>query len=258
MAAAVSTAKVTGIHHWNDRLFSFTIEREPGFRFENGHFVMIGLKVNGKPLLRAYSIASPNYAEELEFFSIKVENGPLTSRLQHIEKGDEVLISMKPVGTLVLRDIRPGRRLYLFATGTGLAPFLSIIRDPFAYEQFEKLVLVHSVRRVCDLAYRDFLTKELPDDDYLGELIREQLLYYPTVTREPCEHSGRITTLVESGKLEQDLGLPKLNPTQDRAMICGSIPFLKDMTALLDSRGLKASPNQGEVGDYVIERAFVG
>lgn len=258
MAAAVTTAKVTGIHHWNDKLFSFTTEREPGFRFESGHFVMVGLPVNGKPLLRAYSIASPNYAEELEFFSIKVENGPLTSRLQHIKEGDEVLISMKPVGTLVLCDVRPGRNLYLFATGTGLAPFLSIIRDPFAYEQFEKVVLVHCVRRVSDLAYHEFLTSELPEDEYLGELVSEQLLYYPTVTREPYEHSGRITTLIESGKLEDDLGLARLDPSKDRAMICGSIPFLKDMTALLDSRGFEASPNQGEAGDYVIERAFVG
>ncbi|MEM8814694.1 MAG: ferredoxin--NADP reductase [Pseudomonadota bacterium] len=258
MPAAFSTANVKWIRHWNDRLFSFATDREPGFRFENGHFVMLGLMVDGKPLLRAYSIASPNYVDELEFLSIKVDNGPLTSRLQHIEAGDEVLISTKPVGTLVLCDVRPGRHLYLFATGTGLAPFMSIIRDPFAYERYEKVVLVHCVRRVSDLAYHDYLSEEIQQDEYLGELIREQFIYYPTVTREPYDHGERITTLLNSGKLVADLGLPDVDPAVDRAMICGSIPMLKDISAILDERGFEVSPNQGEAGDYVIERAFVG
>jgi len=258
MAAAFKTATVKWIRHWNDRLFSFAVERESSFRFENGHFIMIGLMVDNKPLLRAYSIVSPNYAEELEFLSIKVEDGPLTSRLQHIEAGDEVLIGIKPVGTLVLTDVRPGRNLYLFASGTGLAPFMAVIRDPFAYERFEKVVLVHSVRQVSDLAYHDYLSGGIQEDEYLGELVRDQLIYYPTVTREPYEHTGRITTLLNSGKLVADLGLPDLDPSKDRAMICGSMPMLKDISAILDERGFEISPNQGDAGDYVIERAFAG
>lgn len=256
--AAVAPAKVTEVKHWNDRLFSFKTEREPGFRFENGHFTMVGLEVEGKPALRAYSIASANYEDELEFFSIKVQDGKLTSRLQHIKVGDEVLLGKKPVGSLVLTDLNPGRNLYLFATGTGLAPFLSIIRDPDAYEKFEKVVLIHGVRHINDLAYRNYLTEEIYDHVYLGEQIREKFHYYPAVTREEFEHRGRITELLGKGQIEADLGLPALDPAHDRGMICGSIAMLDDLSTLLDSRGFNISPSQGVAGDYVIERAFVG
>lgn len=256
--AAVAPAKVTEVKHWNDRLFSFKTERAPEFRFENGHFTMVGLEVDGKPALRAYSIASANYEEELEFLSIKVADGLLTSRLQHIAVGDEVLLGKKPVGSLVLTDLHPGRHLYLFSTGTGLAPFMAIIRDPDAYARYEKIVLVHGVRHISDLAYHDYIAKELPQHEYLGEEVRDKLLYYPTVTREPFRNNGRITELLESGKLEADLGLPAIDPTQDRAMICGSIAMLDDISSLLDKREFTVSPNQGVAGDYVIERAFVG
>ncbi|MEM1404625.1 MAG: ferredoxin--NADP reductase [Pseudomonadota bacterium] len=256
--AAVTPAKVTEVKHWNDRLFSFKTERDPGFRFENGHFTMVGLQVENKPLLRAYSIASTNYDDELEFLSIKVEDGPLTSRLQHIKVGDEVLLGKKPVGSLVLTDLRPGRNLYLFATGTGLAPFMAIIRDPDAYEKFDKVVLVHGVRRVSDLAYEDYLTSQLQQDEYLGEEIREKFVYFPTVTREPFRNQGRITDHLIAGNIQKELGLPELDPSQDRAMICGSIAMLEDISKQLDEFGFEVSPNQGTQGDYVIERAFVG
>ena len=256
--AAFAPARVTAVKHWNDRLFSFKTEREPAFRFENGHFTMVGLEVNGKPALRAYSIASANYEEELEFFSIKVPDGLLTSRLQHIAVGDEILLGKKPVGSLVLTDLNPGRHLYLFSTGTGLAPFLSIVRDPDTYERYEKVILVHGVRQVDDLAYRNYLSDEIRNHEYLGDVIREKFLYYPTVTREAFENQGRITDLLNTGKLEADLGLPALDSTHDRAMICGSIAMLESLSALLDARGFRISPNQGVAGDYVIERAFVG
>lgn len=256
--AAVEPVKVTWVHHWNDRLFSFATERDPAFRFENGHFTMVGLPGEGKPALRAYSIASANYEDHLEFLSIKVQDGALTSRLQHLKVGDEVLLGKKPVGSLVLTDLHPGRCLYLFATGTGLAPFMAIIRDPDAYMRYEKVVLVHGVRRISDLAYREYLSEEFPKHEYLGECVREQFLYYPTVTREPFEHQGRITALLASGRIQQDLGLPTLDPSQDRAMICGSIAMLEDLSTLLDNRGFQVSPSQGTAGDYVIERAFVG
>jgi len=255
--AAVGTERVIDVHHWNDTLFSFKTTRDRGLRFENGHFVMIGLEVEGKPLMRAYSIASANYDEHLEFLSIKVENGALTSRLQNIRPGDAILVSRKPVGTLVLHDLLPGKHLYLFATGTGLAPFMSIIRDPETYERFEKVVLVHSVRMVSELAYADYINGELPTHEFLGDAIRERLIYYPTVTREPYQNRGRLTDLVESGRLFDDIGLPPLDPARDRAMICGSPSMLKDTCALLDARGFAISPQTGVAGDYVIERAFV-
>ncbi len=251
------TETVTHVHHWNETLFSFRTTRTSGLRFENGHFVMIGLEVNGKPLMRAYSIASPNYQEELEFFSIKVENGPLTSRLQHLKVGDPLLVSDKPVGTLIIHDLKPGKNLYLFGTGTGLAPFMSIIRDPETYEHFEKVVLIHGVRLVSELAYQDYITKELPNDEFLGEMVRNKLIYYPTVTREAYRNQGRLTDLVESGKLFTDIGLPPLNPETDRGMICGSPSMLADTRAMLDKRGFVVSPGIGEPGDYVFERAFV-
>ncbi len=255
--AAFNTERVLSVHHWNDTLFSFTTTRDAALRFHNGHFVMIGLEVDGKPLMRAYSIASANYEENLEFLSIKVQDGPLTSRLQHLKEGDSILVSRKPVGTLVIDDLRQGRNLFLFGTGTGLAPFMSIIKDPDTYERFEKVVLVHGVRYVSELAYSDFIQNELPQNEYFGELVREKLLYYPTVTREPFRNTGRITQLIESGKLCQDLGLPALDPAQDRAMLCGSPAMLADISAMLDSRGFQVSPGVGQPGDYVIERAFV-
>ena len=255
--AAVGTERVIDVHHWNDTLFSFRTTRDRGLRFENGHFVMIGLEVEGKPLMRAYSIASANYDEHLESLSIKVQDGALTSRLQNIRPGDAILVSRKPVGTLVLHDLLPGKHLYLFATGTGLAPFMSIIRDPETYERFEKVVLVHGVRLVSELAYADYINGEMPNHEFLGDVIRERLIYYPTVTREPYQNRGRLTDLVESGRLFEDIGLPPLDPARDRAMICGSPSMLKDTCALLDARGFEISPQTGVAGDYVIERAFV-
>ena len=255
--ATVGTERVLHVHHWNDTLFSFRTTRDPSLRFRNGHFVMIGLNVEGKPLMRAYSVASANHEEHLEFFSIKVPNGPLTSRLQHLRPGDEIIVGRKPVGTLVLDDLTPGKHLYLLSTGTGLAPFLSIIKDPETYERFEKVVLVHGVRQVDELAYQQFIEHELPAHEFLGEMLRDKLIYYPTVTREPYRNMGRLTDLIESGKLQADVGLPPLDPAADRAMICGSEAMLRDTCELLDSRGFKISPRQGEQGDYVIERAFV-
>lgn len=255
--ASLRTERVLSVNHWSDRLFSFKTTRDPGFRFENGHFVMLGIDLGGKPLLRAYSIASPNHAEELEFLSIKVPGGPLTSELQNIEPGQDLFVSNKPVGTLVVRDLRPGRTLYLLATGTGLAPFLSIIQDPETYEKFDHVVLAHGVRTCAELAYADFLTHDLPRHPYLGELIAPKFHYYPAVTREPFRNNGRLTQLLGSGQMATDLGLPHLDPVHDRAMICGSTAMLDDMSALLDARGFLISPGVGEPGDYVIERAFV-
>lgn len=255
--AAFDTARVLSVHHWNESLFTFTCTRAASLRFESGHFVMVGLMVEGKPLMRAYSIASAHYEETLEFFSIKVAEGPLTSRLQHLNVGDEVLIGRKPTGTLVLSDLLPGRHLYLFATGTGLAPFLSIIRDPDTYERFEKVVLVHGVRIGSELAYAKFIESELPHHDYLGEQVRDKLIYYPTVTREAFRNQGRLTTLIENGKLCSDIGLPPLNPTTDRAMICGGPAMLKDLRVVLDAQGFEISKGIGQAGHYVIERAFV-
>ncbi|WP_026143116.1 MULTISPECIES: ferredoxin--NADP reductase [unclassified Thioalkalivibrio] len=255
--AACDPQEVLSVHHWNDTLFSFTTTRDPGLRFENGHFLMIGLEVEGKPLLRAYSIVSPNHEEYLEFLSIKVPDGPLTSRLQHINEGDALLVSRKATGTLVIHDLLPGKNLYLFGTGTGLAPYMSIIRDPETYERFEKVILVHGVRYKSELAYHEYLTEELPNHEYLGELVQEQLLYYPTVTREDFSHQGRITDLIESGRITDDLGLPRLDPERDRAMICGSPAMLEDLSRMLDQMGFTASPKTGVPGEYVIERAFV-
>jgi ferredoxin--NADP+ reductase len=208
-------------------------------------------------LLRAYSIVSPNHAEHLEFFSIKVPDGQLTSRLQHVKTGDPILVSRKPTGTLLMHDLLPGKRLYLLATGTGLAPFLSIVQDPEVYERFERIVLVHGVRQVSELAYGDFLREELPNNEFFGEEVSDKLLYYPTVTREPYHNRGRITDLISSGQLFADLGLPPLDPEHDRAMICGSTAMLEETSQLLDAHGLEASPHIGVPGHYVVERAFV-
>lgn len=252
------TETVTEVHHWNDALFSIKTTRDDGLRFRNGEFAMIGLVVDGRPLLRAYSIASPNYEEHLEFFSIKVQDGPLTSRLQHIKVGDELLVSKKPTGTLVLDDLLPGKNLYMLATGTGLAPFLALSRDPEVYESFDKIILVHGVRHKDDLAYREMFENELPNDEIFGEWYREKFIYYPTTTRDDSEHTGRITDLMESGKLFEDIGLPQMNKDDDRVLICGSMPFNADVAKILDGFGLTVSPRMGVQADYVIERAFVG
>ena len=255
--SAFNSEKVLEVHHWNETLFSFKTTRDPSLRFRNGHFVMIGLEVDGKPLVRAYSVASANYEDNLEFLSIKVPDGPLTSRLQHLKPGDTVLVGRKPTGTLVIDDLLPGRHLYLFGSGTGLAPFMSIVRDPDTYERFDKVVLVHGVRLVSELAYADLLQHALPADEFLGDQVQQKLIYVPTVTREPFRNQGRITDLIASGDLARKIGLPELSPTHDRAMICGSPAMLADTRALLDERGFSISPSSGVPGDYVIERAFV-
>ena len=252
-----STEKVLSVNHWNDTLFSFKTTRQDGLRFENGQFVMIGLEVDGRPLARAYSVASPNYDEYLEFLSIKVQDGPLTSRLQHIKVGDELLVSRKPTGTLVIHDLKPAKNLYLFSTGTGLAPYMSLIQDIEVYDRFEKVILVHGVRKVDDLAYKDFIENELPKNEFFGDEVKNKLIYYQTVTREAFKNEGRLTDLIKSGKLFKDIGLEKMNPVDDRVMICGSPEMLKDTQDLLDSMNFKVSPRIGEPGDYVIEHAFV-
>jgi ferredoxin--NADP+ reductase len=254
--SAFNEERVLSVHHWTDRLFSFTTTRDPALRFSNGHFTMIGLKVNNKPLLRAYSIVSPNYEAQLEFLSIKVEDGPLTSRLQHIQVGDSVIVGRKPTGTLLIDYLLPAKRLYLISTGTGLAPFMSVIRDPETYEKFEEVVLVHGVREVEELAYNDLLTNQLPQHEFLGEMISKQLRYYPTVTRETYKNMGRITDLMESGKIFADLGVPKLDPAVDRIMICGSPGMLRDLKTMLEAQGFTEG-NTSTPGDFVIERAFV-
>ena len=262
MSSPFGTETVLDVRHWTDAYFSFTTTRDDGFRFENGQFVMIGLQVEGHPLLRAYSIASANWEEQLEFFSIKVANGPLTSRLQHIKPGDTVLIGRKPTGTLLIHDLHPGRNLYLLGTGTGFAPWLSIIKDPETYERFERVVLCHGVRNASDLAYRDYIVNELPRHEFLGEEIRRKLLYYPGVTREDFvfdgnDHRGRLTDLMASGRMMEQLGIEPLDASRDRAMICGSPQMLADFRALLDARGFVAAPRIGVPGQYVFERAFV-
>ncbi|GAB5451702.1 MAG: ferredoxin-NADP reductase [Halioglobus sp.] len=248
--------EVTEVHHWTDRLFSFKTTRHPGFRFKNGHFTMIGLEAEGRPLLRAYSMASANYADELEFFSIKVPDGPLTSKLQNLSVGDKVLVNSKATGTLIQDNLLPGKHLYLIATGTGLAPFLSVIRDPDIYEQYDRVILTHGCRYIDELAYQAFITEELPQDEYLGAAVREKLIYYPSVTREKFIHNGRLTDLLRIGRLPADVGLAPIDPAVDRFMICGSPSMLKDISALLDSRGF-AEARHGEAAHYVIERAFV-
>ena len=247
---------VLEVRHWNDRLFSFKTTRDAGFRFKNGHFVMLGLEIEGKPLLRAYSVASANYEEHLEFYSIKVPDGPLTSRLQHLKPGDQVLVGKKPTGTLVTSHLLPGKRLYLLSTGTGLAPFMSMIRDPDVYEQFEHVVLAHGVRVASELGYSDYIRHELPQHEYLGEQVQKQLLYYPTVTREAFENQGRLTELLDTGKLCADVGLPDLNPEHDRVMICGNPSMLGELVSWLETRGFREGKSH-EAAHYTIERAFV-
>jgi ferredoxin--NADP+ reductase len=250
------TETVTSVHHWNESLFSFKTTRDMSFRFKNGHFTMIGLENEGRPLLRAYSIASANYEEELEFFSIKVADGPLTSKLQNLQIGDQVYVSRKPTGTLVMDHLLPGKHLYLISTGTGLAPFLSIIKDPEIYERYDRIILTHGVRTVDELAYRQMITEHLPNNEFFGEDVRHKLLYYPTVTREKFDNQGRLTDLLRTGKLFKDLGMPMPNVDDDRFMLCGSPGLLKDFCNILDRNGFSETRN-GNMGNYVIERAFV-
>lgn len=247
--------RVLSVNHWTDTLFSFRCTRAPTLRFEGGQFVMLGLMVDGKPLLRAYSVASASWDEDLEFLSIKVPNGPLTSRLQKIVPGDTVVIKPKPVGSLVIGNLHATGTLWLFATGTGLAPFLSILQNPETYERFDRVVMCHTVRQVNELAHREQI-EGLSKHPLLGELIENKLVYYPTVTREPFKTQGRITTLIESGQLYRDLGIDELHPDRDRVMLCGSDAMNRDCMALLEARGFKAG-NNGERGSYLYERAFV-
>jgi ferredoxin--NADP+ reductase len=255
-AGAFFVETVTWVQHWTESLFSFRTTRDPSLRFQSGQFVMVGLEVEGKPLVRAYSIASPAWHEELEFYSIKVPDGPLTSRLQKIKVGDQVLIGRKPTGTLVLDGLRPGKRLYMVGTGTGLAPWLSLARDPEVYERFDDVIVTHTVREVRDLNYRELFEQELPNHELLGEIVAGKLRYYPTVTREPFKTNGRITDLITSGKLFEDLGVPPLDPKVDRLMLCGGPSVLADLKQILLDRGYEegsvASP-----GDFVLEKAFV-
>ncbi|MBU1377104.1 MAG: ferredoxin--NADP reductase [Alphaproteobacteria bacterium] len=248
---------VTWVHHWTPTLFSFRTTRDPGLRFSSGQFLMVGLqKEDGKPLVRAYSVASPSWHEELEFYSIKVPDGPLTSRLQNIKVGDPVLIGRKPTGTLVLDGLKPGKRLYMLGTGTGLAPWLSLARDPEVYDRFETVVVTHTVREVGDLNYVELFEKELAEDEILSEVIGGKLHYYPTVTREEFRTKGRITDLIASGRLFADLGLPPLDPAEDRVMLCGGPSVLADLKQqLLDLGYVEGSLAQP--GDFVLEKAFV-
>ena len=257
MAKATTTAEVLSVHHYTDRLFKFRVTRPRAFRFVCGQFLMIGLEVDGEPLLRAYSVASPTWDEELEFFSIKVPNGPLTSRLQHINPGDNILMSERAVGSLVVNSLKPGKRLFMFATGTGIAPFASIMRDPATYERFDEVYLTHTCRLVAELAYGKELAEGLIDDPLCGEQAATQFRHYTSVTRDDYPFQGRITTLIESGKLFTDMGIPSLDPETDRAMICGSIEMNKDMKTLLEARGFEEGAAK-RPGQYVIERAFVG
>ncbi|MFP4274754.1 MAG: ferredoxin--NADP reductase [Paracoccaceae bacterium] len=255
-------ATVTEVTHWTDRLFSFRVERPQSLRFRSGEFVMIGLlKEDGKPLLRAYSIASPAWADELEFYSIKVQDGPLTSRLQHIRAGDQIILRPKPVGTLVHDALLPGKRLWLFATGTGIAPFASLIRDPQTYEDYDRVILTHTCRDVAELEYGRQLVDNVRKDALLAELFGEgfadKLVYYPTTTREESPKMGRITDLIENGTLFADLGVSDFGPGTDRAMVCGSIGLNTDLKRILEGFGLREGANS-DPAEYVVEKAFVG
>ncbi|UOF94046.1 MAG: ferredoxin--NADP reductase [Bordetella sp.] len=248
---------VLTIHHWNENLFSFTTTRNESLNFINGHFVLIGILINDKPIMRAYSIVSANYEKHLEFLSIKIQQGLLTSTLQNIKIGDKIFISAKPVGTLILDNLKPGKNLYLFSTGTGLAPFMSIIKDSSVYERFDKIILVHGVRLVSDLAYASFIENELPSHKILGNFIRKKLIYYPTVTRQDFKNYGRITDLIMNKNFFEEIGLQELNPEIDRAMICGNPSMLTEISNFLKNRGFKISSADGKMGDYVVEKAFL-
>ncbi|MDX3929382.1 MAG: ferredoxin--NADP reductase [Shinella sp.] len=254
--AGVFAETVTRVQHYTDRLFRFRMTRPDSFRFRSGEFAMIGLMVGDKPIYRAYSIASPAWDEELEFFSIKVPDGPLTSHLQQIKPGDQVLMRKKPTGTLVLDALTPGKRLYMFSTGTGVAPFASLIRDPETYEKYDEVILTHTCREVAELKYGFDLFEEIANDEMLSEIVGGKLRHYATVTREDYPFQGRITDLIVNGKMFEDLNVPRFDPAVDRAMICGSTAMLKETKALLEEAGLTEGANN-KPGEFVIERAFV-
>lgn len=254
--SALQRETVLSVHHWTDSLFSFTATRNPGFRFQNGQFVMIGLEVEGRPLLRAYSMASANHEEALEFFSIKVADGPLTSKLQKIKEGDILLVGQKATGTLIAGNLLPGKRLLLLSTGTGLAPFASLIKDPEIYENFETIILAHGCRQVSELAYGEQVVRNLREDELFGPMMEGKLIYYPTVTREPFRNRGRITDLIASHRLFEDLSLAPLDIETDRIMLCGSPGMLEDLHAMFKQEGFTEG-NHSEPGHFVIEKAFV-
>lgn len=252
---SVTEESVLAVHHWTDELFSLRLTRPASFRFRSGEFVMLGLMVEGKPLLRAYSIASPSWDDGLDFYSIKVADGPLTSRLQHVKPGDSVMLGKKPTGTLVLDALTPGKRLFMFSTGTGVAPFASLAREPEAYDKFDQIVLTHTCRNVADLDYGRKLIEDLKEDPLVGELVGPKLTYYASTTREDFTHKGRITDLISGGKLFDDLGVPALDPATDRVMICGSMAMIADTRALVEAAGLVEGSN-AKPGEYVVEKAF--
>ena len=250
------TETVTAVHHWSDKLFTIKTTRDPSLRFRNGEFAMIGIEVDGKPLMRAYSMASSHYDDHLEFYSIKVADGEFTSRLQHVQVGDKLLVSKKPTGTLLWERLRRGKRLYLLCTGTGLAPFLSVIKDPDVYENFTRVILVHGCRYINELTYRELITRELQTNEYFGDTVREKLLYYPAVTREPFKNYGRITELIKTGRLMRDIDAPPLNVDEDRFMLCGSPAMLDSVSEVLDHLGF-GETRKSDLREYVVERAFV-
>jgi ferredoxin--NADP+ reductase len=254
--SAFQKETVLQVRHWTESLFSFSATRDPGFRFQNGQFAMIGLEINGRPLMRAYSMASANHEDALEFFSIKVPDGPLTSHLQKIREGDIILVGRKATGTLVAGNLIPGKRLLLLATGTGLAPFASLIKDPDVYDSYETIVLAHGCRQVSELAYGEHVVENLRSHEFFGPLIGNKLVYYPTVTREPFRNRGRITDLIESGELFKDIGQGELDREKDRIMLCGSPGMLEELHAMFTARGF-AEGNHSQPGHFVIEKAFV-
>jgi len=259
MSNAPTREKVLSVEHYTDRLFSFSVTRPPGFRFRSGEFVMIGLHPEGakKPIMRAYSIASPAWDDKLEFYSIKVQDGPLTSHLQKIEVGDEIILSKKSVGTLVLDALLPGKRLYMFSTGTGIAPFASLIRDPDTYERYEQVILTHTCRQKAELSYGLNLVNSLKHDPLVGEMIGDKLLHVTSLTREEYPLKGRITKLLESGELFEKTGVPRMNPQEDRGMICGSMDMINDTKAIVETFGLNEGSNS-KPAEFVVEKSFVG
>ncbi|MGZ8409402.1 MAG: ferredoxin--NADP reductase [Hyphomicrobium sp.] len=256
MGSGLRRETVLSITHYTDKLFSFRTTRAPSFRFQSGQFAMIGLETETRPLLRAYSMTSAVYDDHLEFFSIKVPNGPLTSRLQHIQVGDTIIVNGKPTGTLLLSNLRPGKRLWLFATGTGFAPFASILRDPETYDAFEQVIAVEGCREVDELQFATGVVTDLRGHEYLGETATAKLLYYATVTREAFHHQDRIPDLIATGKLTSELGIAPFGGDEDRVMMCGNPNMLADMKALLQARGFTEG-SSGAPGEFVIEKAFV-
>lgn len=256
-SSAFHECEVRSVHHYTDTLFSFRLSRPDSFRFRAGEFVMIGLQGETKPILRAYSVASPTWDEELEFYSIKVEGGALTSRLKNIQVGDTVLMGKKPTGTLVQDALRPGRRLYLLSTGTGVAPFASLIREPDIYAAYDQVVLTHTCRTKAELAYSEDLAARAKSDPLVGEEASKQLVYFNSVTREDGPRTGRVTDLIESGELFEQIGCEPLDPEHDRVMICGSEAMLKELKAMCETRNFIEGSN-AKPGDMVIEKAFVG